>query len=105
MARFPARSETKAISVAETPGVPVNASTTASASQPAAYRRGPVIALEGTGQWRTAVVDLPDALLDNRQHSGADLRIAGMFDFVVGSVMLLRGPDPAASETAAPASP
>ncbi len=80
-------------------------STTGSGGQPPAYRKGPVIALEGTGQWRTAVVDLPDALLDNRQHSGADLRIAGMFDFVVGSVMLLRGPDPAASETAAPASP
>jgi hypothetical protein len=67
----------------------------ASLDEPPAYRKGPVIAMEGTGEWRTATVELPGAVLDNRQHSGADLRIAGRSAFVIGRVTLIRGGAPA----------
>ncbi len=59
--------------------------------RPPAYRPGPVLAMEGTGEWRSALVELPRALLDNRQHEGADLRIGGPLDFVIGRVTLVRG--------------
>ena len=68
-----------------------------------AYRKGPVISLEGTGEWRTAIVDLPDTFLDNRQHSGADLRFAGRFDFVIGGVTLLRAGSQAGTGAVEPA--
>ncbi len=56
----------------------------------AAYTTGPVIILEGTGKWKTAVVDLPNAFLDNRQNRGADFRITGRFDFIISNATLLR---------------
>lgn len=55
-----------------------------------AYRRGPVIAMEGTGEWRSALVRLPGAVFDNRQHSGGDLRLSAPLDYVVGRVTLMR---------------
>ena len=58
--------------------------------EPAKYRKGPVIALEGTGEWRSAFVELPAVFFDNRQHAGADLRFAGPLDFVIGRVALVR---------------
>jgi hypothetical protein len=55
------------------------------------YHKGPVLAMEGTGEWRSALVALPGALLDNRQHRGADLRLAAKMDYVIGKVTLIRG--------------
>ena len=60
------------------------------AGEQGAYHAGPVIELEGTGEWRTAELRLPAAWLDNRQNRGSDLRLAGPFDYLVGRVTLLR---------------
>ncbi len=52
-----------------------------------AYTDAPAIRMLGTGEWKTAVVKIPDARFANRQNGGADFRLAvGSNDLTVRRV-------------------
>ena len=55
----------------------------------AAYKAATPVALESTGEWRTARFYLDDAFFGNRQNDGADFRITGSF-IPIDQVRVLR---------------
>jgi hypothetical protein len=61
-----------------------------------AFKTAPSAQRTNTGQWRTHIFRLPDARLANRQHQGADFRLAagGGVDLRVRRVAVRRGSAP-----------